>query len=95
MLHLGTQFAALFQYCLYQASTAALSSTAAKWRTHIAAQGVTELPVLQAHFSAPSNVRRKLMSAPLSKELRTKYSVSRLRFLCQVLAMCTMCDRCC
>ena len=30
---------------------------------------------LQAHFSAPSNVRRKLMSAPLSRELRTKYTV--------------------
>ena len=25
------------------------------------------------HFSAPSSVRRKLMSAPLSKELRQKY----------------------
>lgn len=31
--------------------------------------------VLQAHFSAPSSVRRKLMSAPLSSELRTKYGV--------------------
>lgn len=29
----------------------------------------------QAHFSAPSSVRRKLMSAPLSTELRNKYSV--------------------
>merc|ERR1712025_272989 len=29
----------------------------------------------KAHFSAPSNVRRRLMSAPLSKELRQKYSV--------------------
>ena len=27
------------------------------------------------HFSAPSNVRRVLMSAPLSKELRAKHSV--------------------
>eukprot|EP00884_Botryococcus_braunii_P020652 jgi/Botrbrau1/7270/Bobra.0318s0008.1 len=27
----------------------------------------------KAHFSAPSSVRRKLMSAPLSQELRTKY----------------------
>ena len=27
------------------------------------------------HFSAPSNVRRKLLSAPLSKELRQKYNV--------------------
>eukprot|EP00124_Ichthyophonus_hoferi_P002639 Ihof_evm7s188 gene=Ihof_evmTU7s188 len=29
----------------------------------------------KAHFSAPSSVRRKLMSSPLSKELRTKYNV--------------------
>lgn len=35
------------------------------------------LPMLvQAHFSAPSSVRRKLMSAPLSSELRAKYGVS-------------------
>ncbi|OXA51826.1 60S ribosomal protein L26 [Folsomia candida] len=27
------------------------------------------------HFNAPSHVRRKLMSAPLSKELRLKYNV--------------------
>lgn len=27
------------------------------------------------HFSAPSHIRRKLMSAPLSKELRNKYNV--------------------
>ncbi|CAL8138258.1 unnamed protein product [Orchesella dallaii] len=27
------------------------------------------------HFNAPSHVRRKLMSAPLSKELRSKYNV--------------------
>merc|ERR1712179_472306 len=27
------------------------------------------------HFSAPSHVRRRLMSAPLSKELRLKYGV--------------------
>jgi len=32
----------------------------------------------KAHFSAPSSVRRKLMSAPLSKELRQKYSVRSL-----------------
>merc|ERR1739845_32327 len=32
----------------------------------------------KAHFAAPSNVRRKLMSAPLSKELRQKYSVRSL-----------------
>merc|ERR1719346_951837 len=29
----------------------------------------------QAHFSAPSHIRRKIMSAPLSKDLRQKYSV--------------------
>merc|ERR1712013_338579 len=29
----------------------------------------------KAYFAAPSSVRRKLMSAPLSKELRSKYSV--------------------
>merc|ERR1712141_451657 len=27
------------------------------------------------HFNAPSHVRRKIMSSPLSKELRTKYAV--------------------
>ena len=27
------------------------------------------------HFSAPSHIRRKLMSAPLSKELKAKYGV--------------------
>jgi len=30
------------------------------------------------HFNAPSHVRRKLMSAPLSKDLRTKYNVRTL-----------------
>merc|ERR1712178_364615 len=29
----------------------------------------------KAHFTAPSHIRQKLMSAPLSKDLRTKYSV--------------------
>eukprot|EP01135_Chromosphaera_perkinsii_P002391 Nk52_evm45s222 gene=Nk52_evmTU45s222 len=29
----------------------------------------------KAHFSAPSHIRRKLMSAPLSRDLRTKYDV--------------------
>ncbi|CAE8634678.1 unnamed protein product, partial [Polarella glacialis] len=32
----------------------------------------------KAHFTAPSHIRRKLMSAPLSKELRTKYGVRSL-----------------
>lgn len=27
------------------------------------------------HFTAPSHIRRKLMSSPLSKELRQKYNV--------------------
>ncbi|KUI58035.1 60S ribosomal protein L26-2 [Cytospora mali] len=29
----------------------------------------------KAHFEAPSSVRRNIMSAPLSKELREKYNV--------------------
>ncbi|EPS65876.1 hypothetical protein M569_08900, partial [Genlisea aurea] len=29
----------------------------------------------KAHFTAPSSVRRILMSAPLSRDLRTKYNV--------------------
>merc|ERR1719390_625912 len=32
----------------------------------------------KAHFTAPSSVRRKIMSAPLSKDLRTKYNVRSL-----------------
>merc|ERR1719160_114435 len=32
----------------------------------------------KAYFTAPSSVRRKLMSAPLSKDLRTKYNVRSL-----------------
>merc|ERR1719392_385057 len=32
----------------------------------------------KAYFTAPSNVRRKLMSAPLSKDLRNKYNVRSL-----------------
>jgi len=32
----------------------------------------------KAHFSAPSSVRRILMSAPLSKDLRAKYNVRSL-----------------
>ena len=27
------------------------------------------------HFTAPSHIRRRLMTAPLSKELRQKYNV--------------------
>ncbi|XP_074593490.1 ribosomal protein L26 [Brevipalpus obovatus] len=29
----------------------------------------------KAHFNAPSHLRRRIMSSPLSKELRTKYGV--------------------
>uniref|UniRef100_A0A0N5AGI9 KOW domain-containing protein n=1 Tax=Syphacia muris TaxID=451379 RepID=A0A0N5AGI9_9BILA len=29
----------------------------------------------KAHFTAPSHIRRKLMSAPLSKELRNKHGI--------------------
>ena len=29
----------------------------------------------KAHFSAPSSIRRKIMSSHLSKDLRTKYDV--------------------
>jgi len=32
----------------------------------------------KAHFSAPSSVRRTIMSAPLTKELREKYNVRAL-----------------
>merc|ERR1711862_90818 len=32
----------------------------------------------KAHFTAPSHVRRVIMSAPLSKDLRTKYNVRSL-----------------
>lgn len=32
----------------------------------------------KAHFAAPSNIRRKLLSAHLSKELRQKYNVRSL-----------------
>lgn len=29
----------------------------------------------KAHFNAPSHIRRRIMSAPLSKDLRLKYNV--------------------
>merc|ERR1712153_165392 len=32
----------------------------------------------KAHFTAPSSMRRKMMSAPLSKELKTKYDCKSL-----------------
>merc|ERR1719271_1625571 len=32
----------------------------------------------KAHFTAPSSLRRKIMTAPLSKDLRTKYNVRSL-----------------
>ena len=46
-----------------------------KWRVKPKTSLTCDMSPLQAHFSAPSNVRRKLMSAPLSRELRTKYTV--------------------
>merc|ERR1712232_324016 len=36
---------------------------------------VSKRKARKAHFSAPSHIRRKIMSAPLSKDLRAKYSV--------------------
>ncbi|KAJ3056489.1 60S ribosomal protein L26B [Rhizophlyctis rosea] len=32
----------------------------------------------KAHFAAPSNIRRKILSAPLDKELRDKYNARSL-----------------
>ncbi|KAB0387393.1 hypothetical protein FD755_002349 [Muntiacus reevesi] len=31
------------------------------------------------HFNTPSHIRRKIMSSPLSKELRQKYNVRSIR----------------
>ena len=39
----------------------------------------------KAHFSAPSHIRRKVMTAALSKELRTKHGVSTVCPCCLVL----------
>ena len=36
---------------------------------------VTEAPKSKAYFTAPSHIRRKFMTSPLSKELRGKYNV--------------------
>ena len=36
---------------------------------------VTEAPKSKAYCTAPSHIRRKFMSSPLSKELRGKYNV--------------------
>ena len=46
----------------------------------IASLGVTSSrrKCRKAHFTAPSNIRRQMMAAPLSKELRTKYDVKSL-----------------
>lgn len=40
--------------------------------------GFTPIFTHQAHFSAPSSERRKIMSAPLSEEMRKKYNVRSL-----------------
>jgi len=43
--------------------------------TRCAATHSSRRKARKAHFSAPSSVRRVIMSAPLSKELREKYNV--------------------
>lgn len=47
------------------------------------------------HFNAPSHIRRKIMSSPLSKELRQKYNVRSMPIRkddeVQVLLMITAC----
>ncbi len=39
----------------------------------------------KAHFSAPSSVRRILMSAALSSDLKNKYNVKSCLFVCTVV----------
>lgn len=46
----------------------------AKWCEHSALHS-SRRKSRKAHFSAPSSVRRTIMSAPLSKELREKHNV--------------------
>ena len=41
----------------------------------LGSNGMASMLFSQAHFSAPSSERRKLMSAPLSAELRKKHQV--------------------
>lgn len=48
----------------------------------------------KAHFSAPSHVRRKVMTASLSKELRTKHGVSAICALRAMHAMFCCCSTC-
>jgi hypothetical protein len=48
----------------------------------------------KAHFSAPSHVRRKVMTASLSKELRTKHGVSAMCALRAVHALFCCCATC-
>lgn len=36
---------------------------------------------VQAHFTAPSSARRKLMSAPLNTDLKNKYGVRQITFI--------------
>jgi hypothetical protein len=43
--------------------------------TMVSIKCVSRRKARRAHFQAPSHVRRILMSAPLSKELRAKYNV--------------------
>jgi large subunit ribosomal protein L26e len=54
-----------------------------KWRRFQVTKGKVEKEKMaslrsksrKAHFTAPSNIRRKIMSSALSKELREKYKV--------------------
>ena len=34
--------------------------------------------IRKRHFNAPSHIRRRIMSSPLSKELRAKYGVKNM-----------------
>lgn len=46
----------------------------------------------KAHFDAPSSIRRKIMSAALSKDLRGKHNVSPACIYCYILdAKCVDC----
>ncbi|GAA5862712.1 hypothetical protein JCM8547_003521 [Rhodosporidiobolus lusitaniae] len=52
-------------------SRLSFTSSASPARLHAS---ISRRKAHKAHFSAPSSVRREIMSAPLSKELREKYS---------------------
>lgn len=56
-------------------STTATHPTAMKLTIPAAGIASSRRKSRKAHFGAPSSVRRTIMSAPLSKELREKYNV--------------------